>query len=98
MSMLSNRLSRLVVSGGLAMLLLLASVGVFAGPVDINSADANTLAAELKGIGASRAEAIVAYRESNGPFRQVEDLLKVKGVGEKTLEMNRALLLIKTPQ
>lgn len=98
MSMLSNRLSRLVVSGSLAMLLLLASMAVFAGPVDINSADANTLAVELKGIGASRAEAIVAYRESNGPFRQVEDLLKVKGVGEKTLEMNRALLLIKAPQ
>lgn len=97
MSMLSNRLSRLVVSGSFAMLLLLVSVGVFAAPVDINSADANTLAAELKGIGASRAEAIVAYRLSNGPFRQVEDLLKVKGVGEKTLEMNRALLLIKAP-
>ncbi|MEJ2604782.1 MAG: ComEA family DNA-binding protein [Gammaproteobacteria bacterium] len=68
---------------------LLAPLLVWAGPVDINNADAETIAAELDGIGIARAEAIVAYREANGPFRTVDDILAVKGVGEKILEANR---------
>jgi competence protein ComEA len=62
---------------------------VWAGPVDINTADAATIAKELKGIGLSRAQAIVEYREKNGAFRSVEDLRKIKGIGSKTLELNR---------
>ena len=62
----------------------------WAGPVDINRADAQTIAAELDGIGQSRAEAIVAYREKNGPFESVDELLAVKGVGKKVLDQNRA--------
>jgi competence protein ComEA len=61
----------------------------WAGPVDINQADAPTLAKELDGVGLSRAEAIVAYRQENGPFKNIEDLLEVKGVGPKILELNR---------
>jgi competence protein ComEA len=61
----------------------------FAGPVDINRADAATIAKELSGIGLSRAQAIVAYREKNGNFKSIEDLRKVKGIGAKTLERNR---------
>ncbi len=61
----------------------------WAGPVDINQADAPTLAKELEGVGLSRAEAIVAYRQENGPFKNIEDLLEVKGVGPKILELNR---------
>jgi competence protein ComEA len=60
-----------------------------AGPVDINKADAATIAKELNGIGLSRAQAIVAYREKNGNFKSIEDLRKVKGIGAKTLERNR---------
>ena len=60
-----------------------------AGPVDINRADAATIAKELEGIGKSRAEAIVAYREKNGAFKSVNDLLKVKGIGQKVLDQNR---------
>ena len=89
-----SHFSRAAVSTCFALLLLFASFGVFAGPVDINTADANTLAAELNGIGASKAEAIVAYREANGPFKRLEDLVRVKGVGTKTLEKNRAILVI----
>jgi competence protein ComEA len=63
---------------------------VWAGPVDINKADAATIAKELQGIGLSRAQAIVAYREKNGLFKSAEDLRKVKGIGAKTLELNRA--------
>lgn len=62
----------------------------WAGPVDINKADAATIAKELSGIGLSRAQAIVAYRDKNGSFKSVEDLRKVKGIGAKTLERNRA--------
>jgi competence protein ComEA len=67
----------------------LLPVLAFAGPVDINKADAATIAKELSGIGLSRAQAIVAYREKNGNFKTIEDLRKVKGIGAKTLERNR---------
>jgi len=53
--------------------------------VDINRAEAWLLKA-LPGIGADRAQAIVAYREENGEFQRIEDLLQVKGIGEGTFE------------
>jgi competence protein ComEA len=58
--------------------------------VNINTADADTLVRELKGIGAAKAKAIIEYREANGPFTSVDDLLEVKGIGTATLEKNRA--------
>ncbi|MFQ6558114.1 helix-hairpin-helix domain-containing protein [Pseudomonas sp. Lb2C1-1] len=57
--------------------------------VDLNGADAATLQRELSGIGKGKAEAIVAYRESNGPFSSVEELLEVKGIGKAILDRNR---------
>lgn len=62
----------------------------WAGPVDINSADAATIARELQGIGLSRAQAIVDYREKNGAFRSADELRKIKGIGDKVLERNRS--------
>jgi competence protein ComEA len=73
-----------------ALIVSLMPALVWAGPVDINTADAATIAKELQGIGLSRAQAIVAYREKNGAFRSVEDLRKIKGIGAKVLERNRA--------
>jgi competence protein ComEA len=67
----------------------LLPVLAWAGPVDINRADAATIAKELNGIGLSRAQAIVAYREKNGSFKSADELRKVKGIGAKTLERNR---------
>ncbi len=61
-----------------------------AGPVDINSADAETISNELNGVGISRANAIVEYRKQNGPFKSADELLHVKGIGERTLELNAA--------
>jgi competence protein ComEA len=63
---------------------------VLAGPIDINKADAKTIAKELDGIGLSRAQAIVEYREKNGAFKTIDELRKVKGIGAKTLEQNRS--------
>jgi len=68
---------------------LLAPVAL-AGPVNVNTADAQTIAKELNGIGLSKAQAIVAHREKNGPFKTAEDLAKVQGVGLKTVERIRA--------
>ncbi|MFO7305337.1 MAG: helix-hairpin-helix domain-containing protein [Gammaproteobacteria bacterium] len=68
----------------------LLPLSVWAGPVDINTADAATIARELEGIGLSRAQAIVEYREKHGAFKSVEELRKVKGIGAKTIELNRA--------
>ena len=70
-------------------LLLGCVVSALAGPVNINTADAETLSAELKGVGISKAIAIVEYRQANGPFRTADDLAKVKGIGERTVEVNR---------
>lgn len=69
---------------------LALSGGVFAAqPVDINTAGAEALAEAIKGVGLKRAEAIVAYREKNGPFATVDDLAKVQGVGERTVDGSR---------
>ncbi len=58
-------------------------------PVDVNHADAATIASSLDGIGLSKAQAIVAWRDSHGAFKNVDDLRQVKGIGEKTLDRNR---------
>jgi competence protein ComEA len=70
----------------------LLPIGAWAGPVNVNTADVSTLAQELDGIGPAKAQAIVEYRQKNGPFRAPEDLLKVQGIGERVLEQNRANL------
>ncbi len=67
---------------------------VFAGPVNINSADAETIAAELDGVGVSKAQAIVAYRDKNGAFASPEDVLNVKGIGLQILNANRHDILV----
>ena len=71
-----------------ALVLSTALVVLAAEPVNINTADAQTLAT-LEGIGEKRAEAIIEYRSKYGPFVSIEDLVKVKGIGVKTLEKNR---------
>lgn len=62
--------------------------------VDINKADAATIAAALDGIGMVKAEEIVAYRTMFGSFRSVDELLAVPGIGEATLERNRSRIVI----
>jgi len=68
----------------------LFSQAAFAAPdsVNVNAADAETLAAVLDGVGLARAEAIVEYRQENGRFNDVYDLSNVKGIGDRTVELN----------
>ena len=61
-----------------------------AAPVDINSADAATLSKELKGVGDTKAAAIVEYRRTHGAFKTLDDLALVKGIGQKLVDRNRA--------
>ncbi len=79
------------------LLALLGPMAALAGPVDLNSADAPTLARELDGIGLSRAQAIVEYRERNGKFRSVDEMLNVKGIGPQVLEKNKGNLQVRDP-
>jgi competence protein ComEA len=72
-----------------AVLLTLSVAAAFAaGKVNINTADAKTLATALEGIGPSRAEAIVQYRKEHGPFKSLEALANVKGIGQSVVESN----------
>ena len=66
-----------------SLMVLLANTVLAA--VNINTADQKTLAS-LPGIGTTKAEAIVQYRKTNGEFKTIEELAKVKGIGAKTVE------------
>ena len=66
----------------------------FAGSININTADAESLATELNGIGEAKAVAIVEYRTQNGPFKSADDLALVKGIGETTVQKNRENIII----
>ena len=72
------------------MAMLLSPVSVVAAQlVDINNADAETMIENWKGIGETKARAIVAYRKKNGPFSDINDLANVKGIGEGLIKNNR---------
>lgn len=73
----------------LALALSLSLPALAATPVNVNTADAVTIAKSLDGVGPSKARAIVAYRKAHGRFKHVEDLAKVKGIGKATLKHNR---------
>ena len=78
-----------------SVLLSLLLAALFAGSaaasdkVDVNTADAVTIDRVLVNIGPSKAEAIVAHRTANGPYKSLEQLAQVKGIGLKTVEKNR---------
>ena len=74
--------------------LLLAATAWAAEPVNVNSASAEEISQNLKGIGLSKAQSIVAYREANGSFMHADELVNVKGIGIKTVDQNRGLILL----
>lgn len=83
---------RIVAIVGLTLALALPAFA--ATPVNINTADAATLASSLDGIGMAKAKAIVAYREEHGPFKSADDLTQVKGIGAATLQRNHDAILL----
>lgn len=78
-------------------MLVCLSTQVLAAPVDINTADAGTLASAIDGVGERKARAIVRYRQDNGPFSSVDELARVKGIGMKTVDNNRTNLTVWPP-
>ena len=76
--------------------LLLSGISAYAGDVakiNINKASAEELT-QLKGVGPSIAAKIVEYRDKNGPFKSPEDITMVSGIGAKTYENNKEVIVI----
>lgn len=67
---------------------LLIPTLLFAEAININTADKDALMSAIKGVGEKRAEAIIAYREQNGPFKSIEELAEVRGIGASIVEAN----------
>ncbi len=80
--------------GKLALSILLLPALALAGPVNVNTADAETISESLQGVGLSKARAIVEYRQKHGPFKTADDLSLVKGIGDRTVELNRGNILV----
>ncbi len=78
----------------LTLMLLLLLTGLALARVNINTADRETLAT-LPGIGQARAEAIIKDRKDNGPYQSVDQLTRVKGIGDKMLEKIRNEITVK---
>ena len=75
--------------------LLALSISAFsADKININTADKETLITAIDGVGEKKAEAIIAYREENGGFKSVNDLVNVKGIGQGIVERHREALSV----
>jgi competence protein ComEA len=72
---------------------ILFSSTIFATPVNINTADAQKIADSISGFGLKKAQAIIDYRTKNGDFKTLDDLNKVSGIGDKTIEKIKADIL-----
>jgi len=81
----------------LAVALLGFAAAAGAAPVNVNTANADALAANLEGVGPSLARAIIADRTEHGPYKSAADLARVKGIGPKVIERNRASILVSDP-
>jgi len=83
----------------LVVCLLLVPLAAISDPVvNINTAESERLVDDLVGIGPQKALAIVRYRQQHGPFKQVDDLVLVSGIGAKTVEQNRSRMTVAAPE
>lgn len=76
-------------------ILLVAGVVHAADPVNINTANAEALAAAINGVGVKKARDIVSHRQKNGPFQSVDELATVSGIGMQTVDRSRSNLTVK---
>jgi competence protein ComEA len=83
-----------IIKALLVAVMLLSGGLVWAGNVNINTADAATLADGLNGVGIKKAQAIVDYRKQHGAFKSMNDLAKVKGISDKLIEKNKDLITL----
>lgn len=72
---------------------LMPTVGQTQGKISINYADIKKLQ-QLQGVGEKKAQVIIEYRKTHGPFKHVSELKNVSGIGEKTFEKNKAILAL----
>ncbi len=84
---------KIILSAVLSFFFLFTTL-VHAGALNINTADAESLASGLNGVGDAKAVAIVEYRQQNGPFKSIDDLALVKGIGEGTVDKNRENIVV----
>ena len=76
-------------------ILLSLPVMLYAGQtINVNTANKELLMS-IKGVGEKRADAIIAYRKQNGPFKSVDQLSKIKGLGQYFVDTNRDVLVVK---
>lgn len=76
----------------LMLALAVSAIAWAADVLNINTANTEQIAAALKGVGMSKAEAIVEYREANGAFQHIDELVNVKGIGVRTVDLNREVI------
>ena len=84
---------KLITSLLLTLLLTLPVIGFGAESININTADKETLMSVIKGVGEKKADAIIAYRKENGPFKSVDELANIKGIGQSMIDTHRELLI-----
>ena len=84
------KMLKIIIAG----LTLLWGSMLWAGQIDINTADPQALTEGLTGIGLKKAQAIVDYRTENGPFKSIDELVNVKGISDKTVAKNREKIVI----
>ena len=79
----------------LAFLANFIAASSFAAPVNINTASVSEIAQSLSGVGTTKAQAIVEYREQNGQFKSAGDIVLVNGIGQSTYVKNKQDILVK---
>jgi competence protein ComEA len=94
MRMVRKMVTVLIVVLAVAALVQVAAAGEPV-KIDLNKASAEELM-QVKGIGKTYAQRIVEYRENNGQFTQIEDIMKVRGIGEKLFESVKDIIVVDT--
>lgn len=83
---------KLINSVLLTLFLALPVLGFCAESININTADKETLMSVINGVGDKKAEAIISYRKENGPFKSIDELTNIKGIGQGMVDKHREML------